>query len=217
MEWYKNKKNGKEGQSVGLIERILCEPVRDVAAMHDFDNSFLSPCPRDIRTKDRTDSVRVLSGDRFTFVRSQWSWSWSLVRPFTFGRKKDVATQNRDPWYFHRSLLTAKMLRMPRNGWLENVRRLNETIYEYYNLSTKEKTQCSAFPLHKVRRHQFVRMLRESLETLKIFELKIFNWRPKPLMKFWITSAKYIKECRITRIIEMCGLQCVKILAIFRY
>ena len=58
-------------QSIVAIERILCEPVRDVVAMHDFDNSFLSPCPRDIRTKDRTGRTGRLSRDRFTFVRSQ--------------------------------------------------------------------------------------------------------------------------------------------------
>ena len=65
------EKGGKSMQSIVAIERILCEPVRDVVAMHDFDNSFLSPCPRDIRTKDRTGRTGRLSRDRFTFVRSQ--------------------------------------------------------------------------------------------------------------------------------------------------
>lgn len=51
-------------------ERILCEPVRDVGAMHDFDNSFLSPCPRDIRAKDRTGSTEAFRGSLYIREKS---------------------------------------------------------------------------------------------------------------------------------------------------
>lgn len=50
--------------------RILCEPVRDVGAMHDFDNSFLSPCPRDIRAKDRTGSTEAFRGSLYIREKS---------------------------------------------------------------------------------------------------------------------------------------------------
>lgn len=52
------------------IERILCEPVRDVVAMHDFDNSFLSPCPRDIRAKDRTGRTEAFKGSLYIREKS---------------------------------------------------------------------------------------------------------------------------------------------------
>lgn len=38
--------------------------------MHDFDNSFLSPCPRDIRAKDRTGSTEAFRGSLYIREKS---------------------------------------------------------------------------------------------------------------------------------------------------
>lgn len=75
-------------------------------------------------------AARRLSGDRFTFVRSQWSWSWSLLRPFTFGWKKDATAKPRS-LVFPSLVTDCNMPRIPWRKWLENLLILE--IYEYFH------------------------------------------------------------------------------------
>lgn len=77
-------------------------------------------------------AARRLSGDRFTFVRSQWSWSWSLLRPFASGWKKDAIFETTLLRYFHRSSIDSNMPRIPWGKWLENFSYSSNEIYKYF-------------------------------------------------------------------------------------
>lgn len=87
-------------------ERILCEPVRDVGAMHDFDNSFLSPCPRDIRAKDRTGSTEAFRGS--LYIREKSMILIVIVATPVYLRVEEGCNRETTAhWYFHRSSLIA--------------------------------------------------------------------------------------------------------------
>lgn len=128
-------------------ERILCEPVRDVGAMHDFDNSFLSPCPRDIRAKDRTGSTEAFRGSLYIREKSM-ILIVIVARPFTFGWKKDATAKPRS-LVFPSLVTDCNMPRIPWRKWLENLlilQQRNLWIFPSWNWRRFESSQFHNSP-----------------------------------------------------------------------
>ena len=109
-------------------ERILCEPVRDVGAMHDFDNSVSTwyPGERSHRQHGGFQGIALHSWEVNDLDRDR-----CYARLPSGGRR--MQPRNHAHWYFHRSLLIATCHEYRGGNDWKTFWYSNNEIYEYFH------------------------------------------------------------------------------------